>query len=300
MDNQLLFVGSSCQHLSDPVQSLTNLPLARYRLDRFADGEILFFLDEPVKDKTCVVLCSTHSPAENLLEALTIINTLKINRASKIIAVFPYLGYSRSDRQLPNQPVNARLFTHFLEEAGLDHLITLNLHSQTDVRYIQKPHYHLSFIPSFAQAIAQLNLPDLAIATPDLGGKDRALEMFQLLNLHDLVVVEKHRPSTDTTEVTQVTGNFVGKNVLLVDDMIQTGHTLLNAAQALKAQGAADLYVCATHPVYAAKGIELLTSTSLFKQLFVSNSISKNIELPTSVTILDISPLIARAITSLL
>lgn len=300
MSHPLLFVGSSASHLSLSLQNLTHLPLARYRLGRFADNEILFFLEEPVQDAVCVIVLSTHSPAENLLEAFTIVNTLKINGAQKIILVTPYFGYARSDRPLPNQPINARLFLSFLTQAGVDQFITLNLHSDLVESYFPKPNLHLSFMPSFAQQIEALGLKNFSVATPDKGGTQRARDFAQFLNLSDIVVVEKHRPTTDTTEVTHITGNIKGQNIVLVDDMIQTGHTLLNAGQTLKNQGAADLYVCATHPVYSAEGIKLLTSTSLFKHLFVTNSISKNILLPTSVTVLDISPLLASAITSLL
>ena len=300
MKKTLFFSTTNSSHLAVKVRKLAKLTQAKYRLGRFADGEILFYLDEEVSNKVCVVLGSTNSPAENFLEMLTIINTLKLNHAQKIIAVIPYLGYSRSDRVKPLQPINAKLFIKFLEQAGVDKFITMNLHSPLVEKYFTKPNLHLSFMSTFADEISKLHLKDFSTGTPDLGGTDRALEFAYHLKLSDIVVVEKHRPTDDATEVTKITGDIKGKTIVLVDDMIQTGHTLVNAAIALKKKGAGDIYACATHCVYQAEGIKLLIRASLFKHIFITNTISNNIKLPSYVSILDSSPQIALGIENTL
>jgi len=295
----ILFVCSGAKHLASSVINQTGLRSGLYRLGFFADGEISFYLDEPVKGNKCYVLGSTGAPGDNLLEMLTIVNTLKINKAKQIIAVIPYLGYSRSDRQKPLQPINARLFPRLLAQAGVDRFVTLDLHSNLVERYIPKKNIHLTTTNLFADEITKLKLRNFTIASPDLGGAKRASKIAKLLGLKGITLVEKHRPKDDTTEVTRISGESLeGKDVVFIDDMIMTGRTLTNAAKAVKKAGALRCFALATHCVYPAKGIKLLSNSSTFSKIIITNSLSKLYNLSSKVTIKDISSLIANAILS--
>jgi ribose-phosphate pyrophosphokinase len=299
MQDCLLFSLTSGSHLTQNL--LKETPLlrqAKYRLGSFIDHEVMFYLDEPVKNHPVFILGHTGPPAENLLQMYTIINTLKINGAKPIIPIIPYLGYSRSDKDKPNQPINARLFIKFLKHAGATKVITLDLHSKLDENYFTFPMTHLSMLPIMAELFKAQKIPRLDIATPDKGGIRRAQNFAKSIGKNQIIYMEKYRPSVSEAEVTKLTGTVNHKNVIIVDDMIQTGHTLLSAHTTLKAKGAQKIYATVTHSVPQSKGIKLLTSKSLFKKIIISNSIQNTIKLPNSVSIIDVSPLLAKAINN--
>lgn len=303
MPDNLLFATSSNPDLVDDIVKNTGLTLAKYRLGRFADGEISLHLDEPVALKVAFVLGSFYPPAENLLELMTIINTLRINGAAKIVAIIPYLGYGKSDRlDRPNIPVNARLFIQSLELAGADQFITLNLHSHLINRYFRVPHTTLSFMASFAKHLQGLGLGKLTVVTPDQGGIERASEYAKTLGLSDIVVVEKHRPADDETEVVKIEGDVANRDLVIVDDMVQTGKTLMTAAAQLKKMGAKDIYVVATHFVYSARALGPLTADANIKKIFITNSIPvpTEIKLTDKFEVLPVQPLFSEAIKPLL
>lgn len=303
MDQNLLFATNSNPDLVEDIVKLTGLRLANYRLGRFADGEISLHLDSPVALKVAFVLGSFYPPAENLIELLTLINTLHVNGAAKVVIIIPYMGYGKSDRlDRPNIPVNARLFVQALEMAGADQFITLNLHSQLISRYFTTSHLELSAMDLFAKRLSSLGLTDLTIATPDQGGIERATVYAKDLGKNDIVVIEKHRPADDETEVVRVNGDVTGKNVILVDDMVQTGRTLVTAAAALKKQGAADIYVAVTHFVYSAGALEFLTNDPNFKKIFITNSIPVpvGVKLSEKFEVLPIQEILSYAIKPLL
>lgn len=303
MDQNLLFATNSNPDLVDEIVKLTGLRLANYRLGRFADGEVSLHLDSPVALKVAFVLGSFYPPAENLIELMTLVNTLHINGVAKIVAIIPYFGYGKSDRlDRPNIPVNARLFVQALEMAGVDQFITLDLHSQIISRYFTTSHLELSAMNLFAKHLESRGLTELTVVTPDQGGIERATAYAKDLGKNDIVVIEKHRPADDETEVVKINGDVKDKNVILVDDMVQTGRTLLTAAAALKQEGAADIYVAATHFVYSAGALELLNNDPNLKKIFITNSIPApiGIGLPPKFEVLPIQILLAYAIKPLL
>jgi len=297
MIESLFFTSSDDSNLAQNI--IATVPLlrrGRYRFGHFIDGEVMFYLDEPVKGKRCFVLGHTGPPADNLLSMFTIVNTLKLNGAKSIVSVIPYLGYARSDRDKPLQPINSRLFAGFLKQAGASKVICLDLHSELNKRHFTIPITHLSALPLMADIYQSLSIPNLTIATPDLGGLNRAKLFAKAMGIKDIVVIEKYRPSVQSAVSLKITGDVNNKNVILVDDMIQTGGTLLAAANLLRSRGAKDLYVAVTHCIYQSKGINLLTSTSLFKKILITNSQEPIEKLPPKVYILDISPLLSKAI----
>ncbi len=201
MTEGLLFSTSGSEHLVEPVLQKASLRPALYRLGNFVDGEIMFYLDEPVKDKACFVLGHTSALAENLLRLLTIINTLRIHGAKPITAVIPYFGYGRSDKAKPGQPVNARLFAGFLKQAGADKVICLDLHSQLVEDYLTMPVTHLSAIPLMAEELQPTLTSDFGVASPDKGGVNRAKEFARNLGIKHIIEITKSRlrqPSRNT------------------------------------------------------------------------------------------------------
>lgn len=304
MDGQnLLFATESNQNLIDQISELTGLRLARYRLGRFADGEVSLHLDEPVALKVAFVLGSFSPPAENLIELLTLVNTLHINGVARVVAVIPYVGYGKSDRlDRPNIPVNVRLFIECLETAGVDQFVTVNLHSQLISRYFRVPQITLSAMPLFAEKLKTDGLANLTVVAPDQGGIERASEYAKAVGQADIIVVEKHRPADDQTEVIKVEGVVAGRDLIMVDDMVQTGKTLTTAATELKKMGAKDIYVAATHFVYSAGALDPLGNDANIKKIYISNTIPapEGVALSEKFTVLPIEPLLAAALKPLL
>ncbi|MEK7064102.1 MAG: ribose-phosphate pyrophosphokinase [Patescibacteria group bacterium] len=303
MDQNLLFATNSNPDLVAKICELAGLHQAKYRLGRFADGEISLHLDEPIALKVAFVLGSFYPPADNLIELLTLINTLHINGVAKVVAVIPYPGYGKSDRlDQPDIPVNARLTIECLEIAGADQFITLNLHSQLINRYFRVPHQDLSAMPLFAEKLKTDGLGSLTVVAPDQGGIDRAGDYAKASGQNDIVVIEKHRPQDDQTEVVRINGAVEGRDLVLIDDMVQTGLTLITAAAALKKQGAKDIYVAATHFVYSARALEPITNDANIKKIYITNSIPvpTEVTLPEKFAVLPIEPLLAEAIKPLL
>ena len=303
MDQNLLFATNSNPDLVAKICELTGLHQAKYRLGRFADGEISLHLDEPVALKVAFVLGSFYPPAENLLELFTLINTLHINGVAKVVAVIPYLGYGKSDRlDRPSIPVNARLFIQTLELAGVDQFITLDLHSPIINRYFRVPNLHLSYMETFAKHLSGQGLNQLTVVTPDQGGIDRASDYAKAVGATDIIVIEKHRPQDDQTEVVKISGQVEGRDLIMIDDMVQTGLTLITAAAQLKKLGARDIYVAAPHFVYSARAYDLFAKDDAFKKIFITNSIPvpEGTTLPEKFTVLPIESLLAEAIKPLL
>lgn len=303
MDQNLLFATHSNPDLITDIIKNTGLTLAKYRLGRFADGEISLHLDCPVALKVAFVFGSFYPPADNLLELLTLVNTLHINGVAKVIAVIPYMGYGKSDRlDQPCISTNARLFVQTLELAGVDQFLTLNLHSPIINRYFRVPHLELSFMESFADHLKQIDLQNLTVVTPDQGGLERANEYAKAIGAGNVVVVEKYRPADDQTEVVKISGDVKDKDLILIDDIVQTGLTLITAAAELKKLGARDIYVAATHFVYSAHAYDLLAKDENFKKIFITNSIPfpKDQTPSPKFEILPVQALLSEAIKPLL
>ncbi len=299
MGQNILFATNSNPDLALSLATRTGLPLGNRYLGRYADGEVAIHLETDCKNKTIYVLGSTNPPAENLIELFSLINTVRISGAAKVIAVIPYFGYGKSDHtNRPNFPVNARLFAVFLKEAGVDQVISVNLHSDAVAGYFKIPLTHLSTMHLLAAYYRRQKIADLAVATPDFGGVTRARDFASVLSLPDIIIVEKHRPSDDTAQVLKVTGSIKGRNIILADDMIQTGNTLISTADALKKLGAKDIYVAATHLVYSGPAVKNLSKAENIEKIVVTNSITKpkGLILPSKFHIEKLDSLLAAAI----
>lgn len=300
MPTNLLFATSSNPGLAQLLVDSGRFRLGQAELGRFKDGEIAYKILEPVNDQEVYVLGSTYPPAENFLELVTVINTLKINQVKKITLIIPYFGYAKSDRtNRPNVPVNARLFTKFLEFAGIDAVVALNLHSDLCVQNFSVPMIHLSAMSLFAQFVRNsFNLNNPTVASPDLGGVVRAQEFAKSFGLSQIITVEKYRPADDQAIDLRVDGNPKDKDIIIVDDMTQTGNTLIAAANSLKKLGAHKIYAAVTHLVYSGPALTNLITANIFEKFIITDSIPtpSNTKLPDQFTVLPISNLILNAI----
>ncbi|MBI4992364.1 MAG: ribose-phosphate pyrophosphokinase [Candidatus Harrisonbacteria bacterium] len=290
---KLLFTTNSNPDLTKLLIRKAGLRLGKYQLGRFVDKEIKLELKEEVRGKEVCVLGSSFSPPENLLELLILINTLKINGVKKITAIIPYFGYSRSDHQyLPGTPINARLMAQLIETAGATKIITLSLHGKTK-KFFRIPITHLSAMPLLADYVKKLKIKNLVVACPDKGGIPLAKEFARALKIKNILTLEKSHPTPQQTKVIKISGDPRDKNIVLVDDMIQSGGTIIKAAEALRASGAKIIYVAVAHLVSTGPALNKLKTARTIKQVIITNSVPiKN--LPKKLKIVDISGLIAR------
>ncbi len=295
---QTIFATNTNRDLAKSLTKISGWKMGKCLVGRYADGEVRVELEEAVDGQRVYVLGSTFPPAENFIELLLLIHTLKVNKAKKVTVVIPYLGYAKSD-QITEQSnsLSAKLAVQLIEEVGVDELIAVDLHSKAVEKFFTIPLKSLSAVPLLADRLKNLKIDNLAIVSPDLGGVVKARRFAKLAGTNLMVVIEKHRPQVDQAEVVRITGNVKGKNAVIVDDLIQTGNTLIKAAECLKNHGADEIYVCVTHLVPTAGAVEKLTKNSDIKMVMVTDTIPlPKDSLSEKFEIVSVVDLIAKAI----
>jgi len=242
-------------------------------ISHYKDGEILVHIDENIKGKKVFVLGSTFPPAENTLELIILINTLKENGAKKIIVLMPYFGYGKQDKmKYSGDAMSAKLMANIIDLAGADKIIALDLHSEMAGSYFKKLK-HLSAVDTLAAYFKNIGLKKTVIISPDKGGIERAKRFASCLKIKKIVVIEKYRPKVDENKVIKIKGRVKGRNIIIVDDMTQTGGTLIESAKALKKEGAGDIYIALTHIVPTGPAIKNLEKDRNIKKIVVTDSI---------------------------
>jgi len=242
-------------------------------ISHYKDGEILVHIDENIKGKKVFVLGSTFPPAENILELIILINTLKENGAKKIIVLMPYFGYGKQDKmKYSGDAMSAKLMANIIDLAGADKIIALDLHSEMAGSYFKKLK-HLSAVDTLAAYFKNIGLKKTVIISPDKGGIERAKRFASCLEIKKIVVIEKYRPKVDENKVIKIKGRVKGRNIIIVDDMTQTGGTLIESAKALKKEGAGDIYIALTHLVPTGPAIKNLEKDRNIKKIVVTDSI---------------------------
>jgi ribose-phosphate pyrophosphokinase len=302
-DTLKIFSGNSNTELSKEIASTINASYGECLLTHFADGEIQFELKESVRGHDIFIVQPTSSTEkssvnDNIMELLIMIDALKRSAADKINVVLPYYGYARQDRKEGSlSPITAKLVADILEKAGAKRIITLDLHSDQTQGFFNIPVENLNATKVLAEYFNKKNLSDVVIASPDMGGAKRASKMAKLMNDAPLVFANKRRPEPNVSEITHVVGDVKGKNVIIVDDMIDTAGTITNAAYAFIKEGAKNVYVCATHPVLSNETAIKRLESSPIKEVVVCNTI----EIPAhkrmdKLTILSVASLLGEAI----
>lgn len=265
--------GTANPELAEEVSEHLDIPLTPVKIKRFNDGEIYCRVLESVRGNTIFVIQSTSTPAnENLMELLILVDALKRASAKEINAVIPYYGYARQDRKSkPREPISGKLVANMLEAAGVDRVITFDLHAAQAQGFFNIPTDNLEVMPLMAEHFLKKKLKDCVVVSPDVGGSVRARKMAELLDA-SLVVIDKRRPKHGQAEIVNVIGDVEGKTAILLDDMIDSGGTIARAADKVKELGAREIYVAATHPVFSGDAMKKLNRESI-TEVIATNTI---------------------------
>jgi len=298
MDNFIIFSGNSNPVLSKKICDYLNVPLGGDKVKRFSDGEIQIEIDENVRAKEVFVIQSTCPPVnENLVELLLMIDAFKRASAAKITAVIPYYGYARQDKKVaPRVPISAKLVADLLTVAGAGRVITMDLHAGQIQGFFDIPVDNLFAAPVIIDYIRANFNKDLVIVSPDAGGVERARAYAKRLNA-GLAVVDKRRDAPNLARAMFVVGDVVGKDVVIIDDMVDTAGTLTEAAEAIMKNGANEVHAACAHPVLSGLAIERIEN-SILKTVVVTDTIplKKNAQACDKIKVLSIAMLVGEGI----
>ena len=294
-----ILTGNSNKHLSQKISKFLKNRLVNSNIRKFADGEIYIEINENIRGNSIFLIQSVSSPAnDNLMELLLSIDALKRSSAKNITAVIPYFGYARQDRKVvPRTSISAKLVSNLIAKAGADRVVTVDLHSGQIQGFFDIPVDNLFATPIFARHIKKkLKKNNIICVAPDVGGTARARALGKLLNV-DLAIVDKRSPAPGKSEVMNVIGNVKNKTCILVDDIIDSGGTIVNAASELKKRGAKDVHVYVTHGVLSGNAVEKIKKSSI-KNLVVTDTIdnSMKVKKAKNIEVLTISNLVGEAI----
>lgn len=292
-----IFSGNSNPELAQKIASQLGVELGDAVVTRFSDGEISVNINESVRGVDAFIIQSTCSPVNrHLMEMLIMIDAFKRASAGRITAVIPYYGYARQDRKAKaRDPITAKLVANLLTAAGADRILTMDLHANQIQGYFDIPVDHLLGGRILMEHFEKMNIEDLVVVSPDHGSVARARTFAQYLDA-PIAIVDKRRPKDNVSEVMNIIGDVRDKNLIILDDMIDTAGTLCNAAEALKKFGAKNIFACCTHPVLSGPAIERIQNSEL-TEVIVLDTIplpeEKKIE---KIKILSTAPLFASAI----
>ena len=291
-----VFAGSAHPALAQNLARELAVPLGKLTSKRFSSGECYVRFEESIRGKSVYLLQGAgRTPDEHLMELFLMCQAAKLSFATTVHIVLPYFPYARQDRVAePREPISAKLIAHLLEEAGADHVITLNLHSDQIQGFFSIPVDALDARPVLAQYFLHKGLQSPVVVSPDIGGAKQVKKVADMLST-DLAIMHKSRSSHHQAEIVEVVGNVQGRTCIIYDDMIDTAGTLLSARDALLKRGATDIYVAATHAVFSGPAIERLKEAK-FKEVVVTDSIPVEADFP-GLTVLPIAPLLAEVIT---
>ena len=294
-----LLSGTGNLELSKKIAQNLKLKLVNSNIKRFADGEIYVEINENIRGNSIFVIQSISTPAnDNLMELLICIDALRRSSAKNITAVIPYFGYARQDRKVvPRTAISAKLVSNLITNAGAHRIVTVDLHAGQIQGFFDIPVDNLFSTPIFSKHIKKyISNKNIICVAPDVGGVERARALGQKLNV-GLAIVDKRRPAPGKSQVMNIIGNVKGKNCLLVDDIIDSGGTIVNAAKALKEKGAKDVYVYVTHGVLSGNAVEQINNSKI-KKLILTDTIanSNKIKKSSKIVVLSISNLMAEAI----
>ena len=291
--------GTSNPKLSEKIAKHLKLKLINSNIKRFSDGEIYVEVNENIRGNSIFVVQSTDNPAnDNLMELLICIDALRRSSAKNITAVIPYYGYARQDRKVvPRTAIAAKLVSNLITNAGANRVLTLDLHAGQIQGFFDIPVDNLFATPIFARHIKKnIKTNDLICIAPDVGGVERTRALSRRINV-GIAIIDKRRPTPGKSEVMNIVGNVKNKTCVIVDDIIDSGGTIVNAAKALKNKGAKDIYAYITHAVLSSNAVDKIKKSHV-KKLVTTDSIdnSKKIKKITKIEVISISPMMAEAI----
>ena len=297
MSEVKLFTGNANIALAQNISDAIGIPLGKAKVSTFCDGEISVNIEESVRGKDVFVVQPTCPPAnDNLMELLILIDAFRRASAGRVTAVIPYYGYARQDRKAKaRDPITAKLVADILTSAGADRILTMDLHATQIQGFFNIPVDHLLGVPILARHFIKKYIKNIVVVSPDLGSVTRARNFANLLDT-SIAIIDKRRPHSNEAEVMNIIGNIEGKNVILIDDIVDTAGTMVQGANALKELGARDVYACCTHPVLSGPAIKRIRD-SVIKELVVTDTIplskGKMIE---KIKVMSVAPIFAEAI----
>ena len=294
-----LITGNSNRPLVDAIGTHLGLVPVNADVRRFADDEVFVEVQENVRGEDMFVIQSTSAPAnDNLMELLIMIDALRRASARRITAVIPYFGYARQDRKVgPRTPISAKLVANLITEAGANRVLTVDLHAGQIQGFFDIPTDNLFAMPVIVKDIAQnLKGKDLMVVSPDVGGVVRARALATRLNT-DLAIVDKRREKAGQSEVMNIIGNVSGRRCILFDDIVDSGGTLCNAAEALLKDGAKEVYAYITHGVLSGGAVARIAASKL-KQLVLTDSIqpTEAVKVARNIRVVSVASLLGEAI----
>ncbi|MCX5692966.1 MAG: ribose-phosphate pyrophosphokinase [Candidatus Omnitrophica bacterium] len=292
-----IITGNANPKLAQEICKYLKMPLGDALVTTFSEGEIRVKINENVRGKDVFIIQPTCYPVNNnLMELLILIDSLRRASAKRITAVVPYFGYARQDRKdQPRVPITAKLVANLITTAGVDRILTVDLHAGQIQGFFDIPMDHLYAVNIFVNHIKKIKLKDIVIVSPDVGGIKMARAYAKKFEA-PLAIVDKRRISGEDTEAMNILGEIKGKNLIIVDDLVATASSLVEAASALKKQGGKEIYAAITHPVLSGPAIKRINDSAI-KKLFVTNTIPvENGKKHKKIEVLSIAPLLAEAI----
>lgn len=292
-----LFTGNANPCLAGDIAKYLGIPVGDAFVSTFSDGEISCAINESVRGVDVFVVQPTCAPVnDNLMELLIMIDAFRRASAARINAVIPYYGYGRQDRKTrARDPITAKLVSNLLVEAGAQRVVAIDLHANQIQGFFDIPVDHLLGVPTLAEYLKSKVGEEPVVLSPDVGGVTRARDLAAKIGA-SLAIIDKRRPAPNVSEVMNVIGDVVGRTVVIVDDIIDTGGTLVSAAKVMLEKGAKEVYGCCTHPVFSGPALERLNDSPL-KEVVITNTIPhKTAQNIPKIKVLSVAPLIGEAI----
>ncbi len=296
-----LMTGTANPELAKRVAANLGMPLADVKVGRFSDGEIQVVINESVRDCDVFIVQSLCRPAnDNIMELLIMADALKRASAGRITAVIPYYAYGRQDRKVnPRDPISAKVVADIIMASGVNHVVVVDLHAKQVEGFFDIPVDHLEARPVLTDYFLRLGMggEDTVVVSPDIGGVARARNFAKVLG-SPIAIIDKRRPRPNVSEVMNIIGEVEGKRAVIIDDIIDTAGTIVNAAKAIKEAGATEVYAACTHPVFSGPAVERLSGAikeGFLKEVVVTDTIPL-VEEFEGVKVLSVSGMLAEAI----
>ena len=295
MESQVkLFSGSSSKYLAEQIAKSFGQPLGDVSILKFSDGEFQVSFEETVRGSDVYIIQSTFPPADNLFELLLMVDAAKRASANQIVAVLPYFGFARQDRKdQPRVAIGAKLVANLLSAAGVTRIITMDLHADQIQGFFEVPVDHLYASSIFLPYVKSLNLPNLSMAAPDMGGAKRANAYAKYLN-SEIVICYKQRSKANVVDSMTAIGEIEGRNIILVDDLVDTAGTLTKAAEMMLDKGALSVRAIISHPVLSGKAYDIIEKSRL-TELIVTDTIPLKREC-SKIKVLSVAELFANVV----
>ncbi len=297
LNTMRIFSGSSNPDIATAIADILSMPLSKIELSKFSCGENYARIGESIRGIDAYVIQSIGlNPNDDYMELFLILDALKRASTKRVHVVIPHFGYARQDKKsAPREPISSRLIADLISAVGFDRLITVDLHSDQIQGFFNQPVDHLTSLPLFVDYFKEKKLDNLAVVAPDTGRAKFAKKLGDQLGA-DLVVLHKTRPQHNVAEITNIVGDVEDKNLLIIDDMIDTAGSITSSVSTLKKYGCKDIYVAATHPVFSGPAVERLSSAG-FKEVVTTDSIylpeSKQFD---NLAQISLAPMLAEAI----